>query len=136
MKKKLGLNKPLIILKMDIIKNDSFAPQVEYLLINPYSHEIMDLSICDGTKINIYVEFNITEKDLDLYSFAIKQGYNILNPSDHFYNDICTPFNSQNNTDVLIKDRKKDYYKEYAFCEESCNFERINLALNKAKCQC
>ena len=52
--------------------------------------------------IYIYVAFNISKEDLNLYSFVSNQGYNILNPSDNFYNDICTPFNSQNNTDVLI----------------------------------
>ena len=134
--KKLGFNKPLIILKMDISKNDSFAPQVEYIFINPYTYEIINLSICEGTKINIYVPFNISEENINLYNFVKSQGYNIYNPSDPFFNDICTPFTSYNKTDVLIKDRKKDFYKEYAFCEDICNFDNINLALNKAKCQC
>ena len=38
---------------------------------------------------------------------------------------------------ILIKDRKKDYYRdEYAFCEEGCNFDNININLNKVKCNC
>ena len=64
---------------MDIIKNDSFAPKVEYLFIN-YSHEIIDLSICN---INIYIAFNITEEDLNLYTFVSNQGYLNFIPSDH-----------------------------------------------------
>ena len=134
--KKLGLDKPLIIIKSDINKNDSYAPQVEYIAINPYTYEIIDLSICDGTKINVYVAFNISDDNLNLYATASSQGYNIFNPSDPFYNDICTPFKSGNKTDVLIKDRKKDFYKDYSFCEEGCNFDNLNLALNKAKCDC
>ena len=133
---KLGLNKSLIILKMDINKNDNYAPQVEYIAVNPNTYDKINLSICDGTKINVYIPFNISEDILNLYIFSDNQGYNIFNPSDPFYNDICTPFNSPSNTDVLIKDRKKDYYNEYAFCEEGCNFEKIYLTLNKAKCEC
>ena len=134
--KKLGLNKPLILLKMDKNINDNFAPQVEYIAINPDTHEKINLSKCEGTKINIYIPFNISETLLNLYVYAENQGYNIFNPSDPFYNDICTPFNSPSKTDVLLKDRKKDYYNEYAFCEEKCNFDRIDLPLNKAKCDC
>ena len=134
--KKIGLNKSLIIVKTDITKNESYSPQVEYIAINPYSHEVIDLSICEGIKINVYVDYNISNDNLNLYTLAESQGYNIFNPSDPFYNDICTPFNSHNNTDVLIKDRKIDYYTEYDFCEEGCDFDNINLNLNKAKCDC
>ena len=134
---KLGLDKSLILVKMDINKSDSFVPQVEYLIINPNTHEIIDLSICEDTKINLYLPFNIPEESLNLYNFANEQGYNIFNPSDSFYNDICTPFNSYNKTDVLIKDRKEDFYhEEYALCEEGCNYEVIDINLNKIKCKC
>ena len=135
--KNLGIDKPLIILKMDIIKNESFVPQVEYLIINPYSHEIMDLSLCKNSKIDIYVSFDISEENIILYNFANNQGYNILDPLDSFYNDICTPFNSIDNTDVLIIDRKKDYFNDnYTICEEGCEFNNIYINLNKVKCKC
>ena len=134
---KLGLDKPLIILKVDIHKNNSYSPQVEYLLIHPYTHEKIDLSKCDNTKIKIYIPFNISEDHLNLYNYVKNQGYNIFNPSDSFYNDICTPFVSFNKTDVLIKDRKSDYFiNEYAFCEEGCNFDYINIDLDKVICKC
>ena len=135
--KKMGFDKPIIILKMDIKNNGSFAPQVEYFLINPNTYEKIDLSIFENNTIDIYIPFNISKHHLDLYNYAINQGYNIFNPSDSFYKDVCTPFNSQNKTDVLITDRKKDYFtNEYAFCEEGCNFENINIDLNKVKCNC
>ena len=135
--KKMGFDKPIIILKLDIKNNGSFAPQVEYFLINPYTYEKIDLSIFENNTIDIYIPFNISKYHLDLYNYAITQGYNIFNPSDSFYKDVCTPFNSKNKTDVLITDRKKDYFtNEYAFCEEGCNFENINIDLNKVKCNC
>ena len=134
---KMGFEKPIIILKMDISNNASFSPQVEYLLINPYTYEKIDLSICENSKIDIYIPFNISKNHLDLFNFVKSQGYNIFNSSDSFYKDICTPFDSENNTDVLIKDRKKDYFiNEYAFCEEGCEFSDINMNLNKVKCNC
>ena len=135
--KKLGLNKSLIILKMDINRNDSCVPQVEYLIIDPYSHKKADLSLCEDIKVDIFIPFNISKEDLNLYNYLNDQGYNMFDPNDEFYNDICTPFNSYNNTDVLIRDRKKDFFNnEYSFCEEGCEFDTINTNLNKVKCIC
>ena len=137
MRKKNRIRQTFNYIKIRYKKNDSFSPQVEYLFINPYTHEKIDLSLCENTKINIYVPFNLSEENINLYNFVKNQGYNIFNPSDSFYNDICTPFNSFNDTDVLIKDRKKDYYnKELVFCEEGCEFDSININLNKVKCKC
>ena len=135
--KKLGLDEPLIIIKMDINRNDSISPQVEYLIINPYTLEKADLSICEDTKVDIYVPFNISQKDLDLYNFVNDQGYNIFNAKDKFYHDVCTPFNSYNHTDVLISDRINDFYNDkYIFCEEGCEIEYININSSYAKCNC
>ena len=135
--KKLGLDEPLIIIKMDINRNDSISPQVEYLIINPYTLKKADLSICEDTKVDIYVPFNISQKDLDLYNFVNAQGYNIFNDKDKFYHDVCTPFNSYNFTDVLISDRINDFYSDrYIFCEEGCEIEYININSSYTKCNC
>ena len=134
--KKLGLDKPLIIVKMDVNNNENSSPYVEYLIINPYTFEKMDISLCKDSKLNIYIPFEISENYYELYKYVKNYGYNIFNPSDKFYNDICTPFTTYNNTDVLIKDRKADYFYDYNFCEESCDFDDINLDINKAKCIC
>ena len=134
--KKLGLDKPLIIVKMDINENDNSSPYIEYLLINPFTFEKMDIDLCKDSKINIYVPFEISENYYELYKYVKNYGYDIFNPSDKFYNDICTPFTTYNNTDVLIRDRKSDFFYDYNFCEESCDFDDINIDINKAKCVC
>ena len=134
--KKLGLDKPLIIVKMDINKNEDSSPYIEYLIINPYTFEKMNISLCKDSKINIYVPFEISENYYELYKYVKNYGYNIFNPSDKFYNDICTPFTTYDNTDVLIKDRKADFFYDYNFCEENCDFDDINIDINKAKCIC
>ena len=32
-------------------------------------------------------------------------GYDMLNINDPFYQDICIPYKSENNTDILLSDR-------------------------------
>ena len=134
--KKLGYNKSLIIIKVDIYRNDSVAPQVEYVLIDPYTYDKINVSLYKGTKIDIFVPFDIPEENYNLYKFAENQGYNIFDQNDSFYNDICTPFDSQNKTDVLINSRKKDFFHHFNFCEDGCEYDKINTNVNKVKCIC
>ena len=134
--KKLGYNKSLIIIKVDIFRNDSVVPQVEYILIDPYTYDKINASLYKGTKIDIFVPFDIPEDNYNLYKFAENQGYNIFDQNDSFYNDICTPFDSQNKTDVLINSRKKDFFRDFNFCEEVCKYDKINTNVNKVKCIC
>ena len=103
--------------------NNSITPQVEYILVDPYYYEKLNISIYKETIIDVYVPFKISENSYNLYKFSQNQGYNIFNPNDSFYNDICTPFDSQNKTDVLIRSRKKDFFTNYNFCEDGCKFD-------------
>ena len=134
--KKLGLDKPLIIIKMDINRKDNYPPQVEYMVINPDTHDKADLSACQDTKVDIYVPLGISQEDLKLIDYGNEQGYNMIDPNDKFYNDICSRFNSESNTDVLISDRKSDFFINETFCEDGCDIGPVNTNTNKVKCQC
>ena len=57
---------------MHIIKNSSITPQVEYIIINLYTHEKIDLSICENTKIDIYANYELSDEILNLYTFVKK----------------------------------------------------------------
>ena len=64
-------------------------------------------------------------------------GYNLFNSNDEFYTDICTPFTSINNTDILLIDWKNDIYNKYAnisVCQENCNLESYNENSNTVSC--
>ena len=59
---------------------------------------------------------------------AFSDGYNALDTNSPFYHDICTPFTNENGNDVLIDDRRKDYYNEtFNLCEEGCELEAVFL---------
>ena len=51
----------------------------------------MDLSICDDEKINIYIPFTLSEEAKGLHDDLLSYGYDLFNPNDSFYQDICTP---------------------------------------------
>ena len=52
----------------------------------------------------------IKGSDKNIIEISEDQGYDITNPEDDFFNDICLTFSSENNTDVTLEYRRKYYY--------------------------
>jgi len=136
LKKEYGIDK-LTILKIDIKRNDTPSTQVEYQVINSETDEILDLSKCVNVKINIYSPVDLEPEYLDEIIHLKKQGFDIFNSSDSFYNDICSTYTSENGTDVLLKDRKNDFYNpNITLCEESCEYQSFDVDTSKVNCEC
>jgi hypothetical protein len=73
----------------------------------------------------------------DLVKHLKQQGYDLFNSYDNFYNDICSPYKSLDNTDVLLNDRKYDFYdSNITLCEDTCQYKEFDIISLKAKCQC
>ena len=128
---------PLIIFMVDIIINDTNSTQVEYQVFNPNNLEKLNLSLCENTKINIYSPIKMDYEVYILAKYVKEQGYDIFDSSGDFYNDICSTFTSCNNTDVILNDRRKDFYnKNITLCEDNCQYENFDIEESKVKCLC
>ena len=137
LKKEYNIKGSLIILKIDIKRNDTVSTQVEYQVINPENGEILDLSKCNNIKINIYAPVNFNPNFTDLINQIKEQGYDIFDSSDSFYNDICSTYSSVNNTDVILKDRKNYFYNSnLTLCEENCEYKSFDTETSKVNCEC
>jgi hypothetical protein len=126
----------IIIQKMDIIINNKTI--VKYDLYNPNKKETkIDLSICKNDKIEVYTPVQMTDEYIEDYYKIGEQGYNILDPNDSFYNDICSQFTSDDNTDMILIDRKKNYYNiDMIQCEAGCSYKNIDVAQRQLQCEC
>ena len=66
-----------------------------------------------------------------------KSVYNLFDINDSFYQDICTPYESENGTDVLLSDRKNDFYSaNETMCQANCNFSDYSFESTYLKCKC
>lgn len=127
---------PLIILKADIVREEQIVNQVEYMIFDIYGKSL-DLSLCNNTKIIISSPIkNVSEINISLAQDLAKYGYDIYNSSDAFYTDVCTPYTTEDNTDIPLEDRKRDYYQNISFCEEGCEYDGINLTEKTVMCSC
>ena len=97
----------------------------------------LNISLCSIEKITIYSTItNNSLIKLEEAKYFYSFGYDIYNESDEFYTDICSPASIDKN-DITLSDRKKDFYpSNISMCNDSCNFEMVNLTLEKIKCIC
>ena len=128
----------LIIFKIENVYENTAIKNVQYEIYNPLTTaKIIDLSPCENDKISIYVPSNLDNDTLSIYANLKKNGYDIFNMNDSFYNDICSQYTTINNTDLTLNDRKELFYdEERIFCQENCEYNGIDLNNNLAKCEC
>ena len=122
-------NESLYLLRInteqDGIKNPSYNYELYFPINNNNNIEKLNLSICKDIKIDIIIQANLTE-NLDKYN--LKSGY---------YNDICYTADSDYGTDIILSDRKQEYFdNNYSICEIDCDFVSYNYETQKAVCSC
>ena len=132
----LSDSSPLLIFKIDLETNNTITNQVEYSVFDMDGNPL-DLRFCKESEITISIPIkNTSEINVSLAEDLASYGYDIYNSNDAFYTDVCTPFTSEDNTDIPLEERKKAFYQNYSFCESGCEYNGINLATNKVNCTC
>ena len=127
----------LLVFKMDIKLNDSYPTFVDYEVYSPETKKKLDLSLCANTQIEVYVPINLNNSTNNLYKSMDQYGFDILDKDNSFYNDICTPFTSNDGTDMVLSDRQTNYFNEnITLCENNCVYKFYNSTSGKAKCEC
>ena len=128
----------LLMLKLDLFKQNSSIPLVEYEVYNYNNSQKLNLKYCDDITIDIYVPIKLDNRTLILYNNLNSSGYDLFDSNDSFYNDICSIYTTINGTDITLLDRQKEYYNySLLFCEEEgCTYDYYDSTINKVKCNC
>ena len=129
----------LIMFKIDIKSENNLNTYVQYELYNPYNLKRLNLSICNKSEIIINIPAELDSETATLFESLSSYGYNLFDSSDPFYNDICTPYTSLNQTDIILDDRKKLIYVKngnQTLCQNNCSVTNYNSEYKKAICQC
>ena len=122
----LSIDEPLIIFKVDIYKEYSRIPTVEYEVYDLKNKSKLNLDLCQDLKIEILIPVLIDEKNEYIY-----------NLSSGYYNNICYSFNKNTSKDIILEDRKKEYIdNNLSLCEQDCEYEGYDTNIKKSKCNC
>ena len=129
----------LTILKFDITPENEKSTYVQYEIYNSNTKKFLELNECSENNIVINIPIDLDSDIQVLYDLLSEYGYNLFDSNNSFYNDICATFTTQNNTDILLYDRRMDIYQKtvnISLCQEQCEFEEYNSKTKKAKCNC
>ena len=135
LKDEYGINY-ILILKVDIHLSNSNNIVLKYEAYNPNNFTQLDLSKCNDSKINTYLPYVLPSEFFDLFIKLNNYGYDLNNPNDSFYKDLCIPYTTENKTDILLSDRFNSYYKNLSFCEDGCTYKKYDYTYKKIQCEC
>ena len=127
----------LIMIIYEKITNISTERSIQYEVYEPINITKLNLSICDNMTIDIYTPVVLSDGLLNVYNDVKNMGYNFFDINSDFYQDICIPYTSPNNTDVLLLDRINYYYhNDELLCQSNCKFSNYSIESQLLKCEC
>ena len=116
-------NDSLIFLKKENINTKSSEKDIQYEIFEPYNFTKLNLSICKEHKVNIYIPLILSDETKNIYENMKLLGYDMFNINDPFYQDICTKYTTENNTDIPLSARKEYIYNNQdSQCQTNCHF--------------
>ena len=79
----------------------------------------------------------LSEENRKIYEKMKESGYDMFNINDPFYQDICTPFDSSDGTDMLLTDRINYIYNnEDTQCQQNCQLSFYSIESKYMNCSC
>ena len=134
--KELDPSSLLSVYQIEIYNNheQTLINNVEYAVFNEEKQRL-DLSVCENEKITINYQLNTTMINMSKVNYYSDLGIDVFNIEDDFFNDICYSY-SEEQSDIILKDRVSDIYHNYTVCENNCKYNNINLTENTVNCSC
>ena len=130
-------NDSIIFIKSEIKTNKVSEKNVKYDAYNPYNKEKLNISLCEDIPINIYFPMELSKGTKQIFEQMKNSGYDMFDINDPFYQDICTPFDSSNGTDILLSDRiNYIYYNDDTQCQSNCQYSQYSVESQYLTCSC
>ena len=121
-------NESLLMFKVDYLDKFFLHSSVEYEVYDYKERKQLNLSICENISIEIDFPLSSSINENELFRYNLS--------SDYYY-DRCFPYTTDNGTDIILNDRKNEYYNNnMSLCEENCEFYGYDNENNKALCKC
>ena len=124
----------ILQVEIDALNEQVIANQIEYIVFDEEKNKL-DLSFCQDLQISVNYKINSSLIDKDKVKFYSDMNIDIFNHNDPFFKDICYSY-SKDKKDMILKDRVKDIYQNYSFCEDKCDYKKMNKDLSSVTCTC
>ena len=116
-------NEELFLLKIEYYDQQFQIPIIEYTVYSKDGEE-WNISECDSMQFIYSIPIEINE--------TIEYKYN---PDSEYNNELCFQFTTENNTDIILYDRRKEFNdNNISLCESNCKYK--NYYNKRVECEC
>ena len=117
-------NEELILLKLEYILEHFKIPAIEYTIYNFNGKMELNFSYCQD--MNFTYSYPVEIDETEEYKY---------NPDSDYNNEICFQYTTENNTDIILYEKRKEF-NEYnlSLCENNCKY--IGYYSKRAECEC
>ena len=126
----------LIILKIDLRRNDTASTQIEYQIYNAKTKALLDISQCKNIifKSPLWLDDEYKKRVKELY----EKNFDIFDINEQIYSDLCYPYYEVDfDADMTLEKRQRVFYYYNAnLCEKSCTFVDLDINTYQAICDC
>ena len=103
-------------------------------VLDPTDQNNTELAI-NEVIVSVPIDWNETQLEIidELYN---NNSIFFFNETNDFYNDVCNTYETTNNTDIYLQDRRERYYITDPLCESGCTLIDYNNITKKIICKC
>ena len=113
------------------------VPKISYMPAERnFASIVRNASRAEGIKVMKYIGDATKELNIESAKSLSKQGIDVFNASNEFFNDICYEYESKDGKDIILNDRRTDIYQNATFCQAGCSYLGMNYNLMVANCKC
>ena len=117
-------NEDLFLLKIEYYDQQFQIPILEYTVYSKDGKTEWNISDCDSMQFIYSIPIEINE--------TIEYKYN---PDSEYNNELCFQFTTENNTDIILYDRRKEFNdNNISLCESNCKYK--NYYNKRVECEC
>ena len=133
-------NEDILIFKADIKRDDTISTQVEYQFYNADKNKIHEKinkkEENNDLQVILSVPIRLSDEQIAKINELQSQNIDPFDSSSPFYLDVCYKFTTQENEDMFLEDRKKEYFIKEKLCESNCKFLKFDYDMQKVICEC
>ena len=119
----INANDELILFRIEYIKEQFKIPIIEYRVFSLYG-EKLNMNVCNHLNFIYSTPVEINESEEYKY-----------NPESEYNNDLCTKHTTDNLTDIILYERRKEF-NDYnlSLCESNCKY--LRYIDGRVECEC
>ena len=104
----------LLMYKIEYTTKEFQIPIIDYKILSKIGAKIEPVNISACRKIKFFYQIP--------FDMNISEEY-LYNPNSDYFNEICEPYTTKEETDILLVDRKKEFnINNMSLCESNCNY--------------